>query len=98
MLRLQKTRIAVVKHIEIKPMKGLSDLKARFRCDKTNVHFMFFLSKSFFVQLPLKISFLFGINVPLVFFVQCKVCGVISPSVRLLAFFTAAILELREIL
>ena len=98
MLRLQRIRITVVNHIEIKPMKGLSDLKARFRCDKTNVRFMFFLAKSFFVQLPLKISFLFGINVPLVFFLQCEVCGLISPYVRLLAFFTTAILELCEIL
>ena len=31
--------IAVVNHIEIKPMKSLSDLKARFLCDKINVLF-----------------------------------------------------------
>ena len=30
--------IAVVNHIEIKPMKSLNDLKARFLCDKINVH------------------------------------------------------------
>ena len=37
----KKRQIAVVNHIEIKPMKSLSDLKARFRCDKIDVHSVF---------------------------------------------------------
>ena len=53
--------IAVVNHIEIKPMKSLSDLKARFLCDKINVLFLVLFAKSFFVQLALKITIYLGL-------------------------------------
>ena len=53
--------IAVVNHIEIKPMKSLSDLKARFLCDKINVLLLVLFAKSFFVQLALKITIYLGL-------------------------------------
>ena len=58
--------IAVVNHIEIKPMKSLSDLKARFLCDKINVLPCAF-GLIIFCSIGFEDYFLFGINVPLVF-------------------------------